>query len=57
METLRARRAWIDVLQTLRDHRCQSRMLYRAIDEEGKAFHDKSIFKQYISTNPAQRRH
>jgi hypothetical protein len=30
METLKARRASAEVLQTLRDHRCQSRLLYTA---------------------------
>ncbi|MBV2150901.1 hypothetical protein KRZ98_22135 [Sphingobium sp. AS12] len=58
METLKARRSWIDILPTLRDHGCQPRLLYPAklsiiIDGENKIFHDKTRFKQYISTNPA----
>jgi hypothetical protein len=58
METLKPRWAWADVLQTLRDHRCQPRLLYPAkltvtIDGENKIFHDKTKFKQYLSTNPA----
>jgi hypothetical protein len=27
-ETLRARRAWEDILHSVRDHRCQLRILY-----------------------------
>ena len=27
-ETIRARRAWTDVIQTLREHKCQPRLLY-----------------------------
>jgi hypothetical protein len=27
-ETMKARRAWTDVLQTLREHKCQTRLLY-----------------------------
>ncbi|MBV2135169.1 hypothetical protein KRX52_20585 [Pseudomonas sp. MAP12] len=58
METLKARRSWIDTLQALREHGCQPRLLYPAklsitIDGENKIFHDKNRFKQYISTNPA----
>ena len=58
METMKAKRSWIDVLQTLRDHGCKPRLLYPAkfsftIDGENKIFHDKNRFKQYISTNPA----
>ena len=58
METLKARRSWIDILPTLRDHGCQPRLLYPAklsitIDGENKIFHDKTRFKQYVSTNPA----
>jgi hypothetical protein len=29
-ETLKARRAWTDILQILRDYRCQSRLQYSA---------------------------
>ena len=58
METLKARRAWTEILQTLREHRCQARLLYPAklsitIDGENKIFHDKAKFEQYLSTNPA----
>jgi hypothetical protein len=27
-ETMKARRAWTDVIQTLREHKCQPRLLY-----------------------------
>jgi hypothetical protein len=52
METLKARMAWIDVLQTKRDHRCHPRLLYAAklsiiINEENKILDDKIKFKQY----------
>jgi hypothetical protein len=54
METLKARRAWTDVLQTLRDHRFQPRPLYPANlsitkEREKKIFHDNIKFKQYLS--------
>jgi hypothetical protein len=57
-ETLIARRAWTDVIQTLREHKCQPRILYPAklsitIDGETKIFHDKTKFTHYISRNPA----
>ena len=29
-ETLKARRSWRDVIQTLREHKCQPRILYPA---------------------------
>ena len=55
---MKARGAWIDVLQSLRDHGCKPRLLYPdklsfTINGENKIFHDKNRFKQYISTNPA----
>ncbi len=58
METMKARRSWIDVLQKLRDHGCKPRLLYPAklsftINGENKIFQDKSKFKQYVATNPA----
>ena len=60
-ETLKARTAWTEVTQTLRVHRCQPRLLYPAklsiiIDGETKIFHDKTKFKQDLSTNPALQR-
>jgi hypothetical protein len=48
-------------MQTLREHKCQYRLLYPAklsitIDGETKVFHDKTKFTQYLSTNPALQR-
>jgi hypothetical protein len=60
-ETMKAKRSWADVIQTLREHKCQSRLLNPAklsitIDRENKIFHDKNKFTQYLSTNPALQR-
>ena len=60
-ETMKARRSWTDVIQTLREHKCQPRLLYPAklsitIDVETKVFHDKTKFTHYLSTNPAHQR-
>jgi hypothetical protein len=60
-ETMKARRTWTEVIQTLREHKCQPRLLYPAklpltIDGETKVFHDKTKFKHYLFTNPALRR-
>jgi hypothetical protein len=48
-------------MQTLREHQCQPRLLFSEnlsinIDGENKIFQDKTIFKQYLSTNPALQR-
>ena len=58
---MKARKSWADLIQTLREHKCQPRLLYLAklsiiIDGETKIFHDKTIFAQYLSTNPALQR-
>jgi hypothetical protein len=55
---MKARRAWTDVKQALREHKCQPRLLYPAkpsitIDGETKEFHDKIKFTNYLSTKPA----
>jgi hypothetical protein len=60
-ETMKARRSGENVIQTLREHKCQPRLLYTAklsitIDGETKVFHDKTKFTQYLSTNPALQR-
>jgi hypothetical protein len=44
---MKATRSWADVIQTLRDHKCQPRLPYPAklsitIDGETKLFHDKT---------------
>jgi hypothetical protein len=54
-------RSWTDVIQILREHKCQPRLLYPAklsitIDGKTKVFHDKTTFTQYLSTNPALQR-
>jgi hypothetical protein len=58
---MQAARPWIDVIQTLKEHKCQSRLLCTAklsITLEGKTkiFHDKTKFTQYLCTNPAIQR-
>ena len=59
-EAMKARRSWADVIQTLKEHKCQ--LLYPTklsitIDgKKNKIFHDKIKFTQYISTNPALQR-
>ena len=60
-ENMKTRRVWTDVIQTLREHKCQSRLLYPAkvsitIDGETKVFHDKTKFTQYFSTKQALQR-
>ena len=56
-ETMKARRAWTDVIHTLREHKCQPRLLCPAKlsitrDGETKVFHDKTKFTQYLPINP-----
>jgi hypothetical protein len=58
---MKARRSWTDVIQTLREQKCQPRLLYPAklsitIDGETKVFHDKTKIAQYLFTNPALQR-
>jgi hypothetical protein len=58
---MKTRRSWADVIQTLRDHKCQPRLLYTAklsisIDGDTKIFHDKTKITQYFSINPALQR-
>jgi hypothetical protein len=60
-ETMKARRSWAHVIQTLREHKCQPRLLYPAklsiiIDGENEIFHDKTKFTQYLFANPALQR-
>ena len=54
-------KAWTDVIQTLREHKCEPRLLYPVklsitIDGETKVFHYKTKFTHYLSTNPAIQR-
>jgi hypothetical protein len=58
---MKARRSWTDVIQKLREHKCQPRLLYPAkpsinIDGGTKVFHYKNKFTRYLSTNPALQR-
>jgi hypothetical protein len=58
---MKAIRSWTDVIQTLREHKCQPRVLDPAklsitIDGETKVFHDKTKFTHYLSRNPALQR-
>ena len=44
-ETMKARRSWTDVIQTLREHKCQPMLLFPAklsitVNGETKVFHD-----------------
>jgi hypothetical protein len=60
-EKMKSRRSWAEVIQTLREHKCQSRLLYPAklsitIGGETKVFQDKTKFSKYLSTNPALQR-
>jgi hypothetical protein len=60
-ETMKAKRSWTDVIQTLREQKCQPRLLYPAklsitLEGETKVFDDKTKFTHYLSTNPALQR-
>jgi hypothetical protein len=58
---MKARRSWTDVIHTLREHKCQHRLLCPAklsitIDGETNVFHDKTKFTHCLSMNPAIQR-
>jgi hypothetical protein len=60
-EIMKARRSWTDVIQTLREHKCQARLLYPAkltinIDGDMTVIHGKTKLTQYLSMNPALQR-
>jgi hypothetical protein len=60
-ETMKATQSWTDIIQTLREHKFQPRLLYPTklsitMDGETKVFHDKTKFTQYLSRNPAFQR-
>jgi hypothetical protein len=60
-ENIKARQSWADLMQTLREHKCQFRLLYTVklsitIDGETKICHDKTKFTQYLSSNPTLQR-
>jgi hypothetical protein len=57
-ETMKVRKAWSEVMQTQREHKCQPRLVYTAkfsinLDGETKISQDKTKFKQHLSTNPS----
>jgi hypothetical protein len=56
-EASKAGGSWEDVIQTLKEHKCQPRLLHPAklsisIDGKNNKFHDKVKFTQYHSINP-----
>jgi hypothetical protein len=58
---MKARRSWTDVIQILREHKCQPKLLYPAklsitVDGETKVVHDKTKFTHYLSMNLAFQR-
>jgi hypothetical protein len=58
---MKAGSSWRDVIQTLKEHKCQPRLLYTAklsttIDGETKVFNDKTKFTRYLYMNPALQR-
>jgi hypothetical protein len=58
---MKVRKSWTDGMQTLREHKCQPRLLYPAklsitVDGETKELHDKTNFTQYLYTNPSLQR-
>jgi hypothetical protein len=60
-EIMKARRTWSEVMQTLREHKFQPRLIYPTklsinIDGETRIFQDKTKFKQYLSTNSSLQR-
>ena len=60
-ETMKARRSWTNVIQTLKEHKCQPRLLYPTkllvtIYRENMIFHDKTKCKQHLPTNSALQR-
>jgi zona occludens toxin (predicted ATPase) len=54
-ETKKARRSWADVIQTLEEHKCQTRLLYPTklsitIDRETIVFHEKTNSHNILSS-------
>jgi hypothetical protein len=54
---MEGRRSWTDVMQTVREHKCQPRLLYPAklsisIDGKTKVFKDKTKFTHYPRIQP-----
>ena len=60
-ETMKDRRSWTDVTQTLREHKCHPNLLYSAklsisLEGETKVLHNSTKFTHFLSTNPALQR-
>jgi hypothetical protein len=58
---MKARRSWTDGIQTVREYKCQPRLLCPAklsitVDGETKISYGKIKFTQYLSKNPALQR-
>jgi len=56
---LKAIKSRADVIQSLREHKCQHRPLYLLSikrDGETKILHEKTKFVQYLSTKPGLKR-
>jgi hypothetical protein len=58
---MKAKRYWINVIKTPKEHKCQPWLLYPAklsitIEGETKIFHEKNRFTQYLSMNIALQR-
>uniref|UniRef100_A0A8D2JMZ3 Endonuclease/exonuclease/phosphatase domain-containing protein n=1 Tax=Sciurus vulgaris TaxID=55149 RepID=A0A8D2JMZ3_SCIVU len=58
IQTLKARRAWNNIFQALKENGCQPRILYSAkltfkFDDEIKSFHDKQKLKEFTKRKPA----
>ena len=58
IQTLKARRAWNNIYQALKENRCQPRILYPAkltfrFDDEIKSFHEKEKLKELTKRKPA----
>ena len=57
-QTLKARRAWNNIFQALKELGCQRRILYPAkltfrFEDEIKSFHDKQKLKEFTNRKPA----
>jgi hypothetical protein len=57
LESIKLRRSWTDVIQTLKEHKYQPILLSSVklsiiMGRENKIFHDKTKFIQYVSINP-----
>jgi hypothetical protein len=56
---MKARRSWTDIIQTLRKHKCQLRLLYPAklsINIRKQGITRQNQITQYLSMNPALQR-